>query len=148
MEELGPDFELHWTLGGRRRTTGVTPNMVPLRRMTRDQDLVAAYHQCDALLLPTRFEGFGLSAVEAMACGKPVVATDCCSLPEVVADTIGGILCPMNDVRAFAAACRRLAQDGAIRAKLSSGARQRAENLFGEDRIIPQYVALYEKLLK
>jgi glycosyltransferase involved in cell wall biosynthesis len=149
MEELGPDFVLHLTLGpGQREMTGMTPNMVPLKRMARDQDLVAAYHQCDTLLLPTRFEGFGLSAVEAMACGKPIVATDCCSLPEVVADGIGGILCPMNDIRAFAAACRRLAHDGAIKAKLSSGARQRAENLFAEDRIIPQYVTLYEKLLK
>jgi len=149
MKKLGADFELHFTLGPNQRNAVPTaPNMVPLKRMTRDQDLVAAYHGCDALLLPTRFEGFGLSAVEAMACGIPVIATNCCSLPEVVADGIGGILCPTNDTDAFVAACRQLAWDSAMKAKLSSEARRRAEKLFAEDRIIPEYLALYEKLLE
>jgi glycosyltransferase involved in cell wall biosynthesis len=148
MKALGADFELHFTLrANARQAISMASNMVPLERMTRDQDLVAAYHRCDALLFPTRFEGFGLSAVEAMACAMPVIATNCCSLPEVVADGIGGILCPPNDVEAFVAACRRLARDTATKDKLSAQARRRAKKLFAEDRIIPEYVALYKKLL-
>ncbi|HWP58727.1 MAG TPA: glycosyltransferase family 4 protein [Candidatus Acidoferrales bacterium] len=149
MEELGAEFELHFTLGpGGRNPIAPAPNITPIARVACDPDLVAVYRRADALLLPTRFEGFGLAALEAMACGKPVVATDCCSLPEVVGDGSGGILCPLDDVEAFAAACRRLARDPPLRAKLSAGARERAEKLFAEQCVIPQYLAVYEKLLR
>lgn len=149
MKNIGSDFKLLFTSG----ITGTnpfatTPNMVCLGRLTGDRDLVATYHQCDALLFPTRFEGFGLSVIEAMSCGKPVIATNCCSLPEVVGDGVAGILCPLDDIQAFAGACRKLAQDHETRELLGRGARERAEEFFSEEHIIPQYVALYESLVR
>jgi glycosyltransferase involved in cell wall biosynthesis len=149
MQELGSEFELRFTRSTTRRNSfSVATNMTPLERLRHDQGLVATYHQCDALLFPTRFEGFGLSVIEAMACGKPVVASNCCSLPEIVGDGIGGILCPPNDIQAFAQACRELARHREFREQLARDARARAQELFREDRIIPQYVDLYEKLVK
>ncbi len=149
MEKLGSDFNLLFTSGlNGRNTIATTPNMVRLGRLTGDQNLVDTYHQCDALLFPTRFEGFGLAAIEAMSCGKPVIATNCCSLPEVVGDGVAGILCPVNDIQAFADASRKLAKNPEIRQQLARGARVRAIELFSEERIIPQYVALYESLVQ
>ena len=149
MKNIGSDFKLLFTSGANGRNPfTATPNMICLGRLTRERDLVATYHQCDALLLPTRFEGFGLSAIEAMSCGKPVIATNCCSLPEVVGDGVAGILCPLNDIQAFSCACRKLAEDRETRRLLGRRARERAEQFFSEERIIPQYVALYESLVQ
>ncbi len=81
MKQLGPNFELHFTSGLRgMKDTHLTPNMVPLGRIT-DRELIKAYHGCDALLFPSRFEGFGYAPLEAMACGKPVFITYISSLP-------------------------------------------------------------------
>jgi len=148
MKNIGSEFKLLFTSGTNGRNPfATTPNMICLGRLTRERDLVATYHQCDALLLPTRFEGFGLSAIEAMSCGKPVIATNCCSLLEVVGDGVAGILCPLNDIQAFSAACRKLAEDRETRRLLGRRARERAEQFFSEERIIPKYVALYESLV-
>lgn len=51
-----------------------------------DPQLRALYHAAEALALPSRYEGFGLTALEAMSCGTPVLASDCTSLPEVLSD--------------------------------------------------------------
>jgi len=147
MRELGPKFELHFTSGLRGlKTSLVTPNMIPLGRLTQDDALVKAYRHCDALLFPSRFEGFGLPVVEAMACGKSVIATDTSSLPEIVEDGVTGHLCPPDNIPAFVAACRKLADNPEILDQHGQAAIRRAEEIFSEDRIIPQYIALYEKL--
>ncbi len=147
MRELGPQFELRFTTGLRRsKTPPGGSNMKPLGRITEESVLVRAYQECDAVLVPSRFEGFGLSALEGMACGKPVIASRSSSLPEVVEDGVTGILCPVGDAAAFAAACRRLAENPDLLHKYGQAARRRAEELFSEEVIIPQYVALYENL--
>ncbi len=146
MKQLGPNFELHFTSGLRgMKDTHLIPNMVPLGRIT-DHELIKAYHGCDALLFPSRFEGFGYAPLEAMACGKPVISTDISSLPEVIEDGVTGILCPVDDVGAFVTACRNLANNPNVAQKYGHAARQRAEALFSEKIIVPQYVALYERL--
>ena len=77
MSALGSQFTLEYT-SGLRTDDGIerVPNMRPLGRVSQTE-LRAAYRRADALLFPTRFEGFGLPAAEAMACGKAVVTTDC-----------------------------------------------------------------------
>lgn len=147
MSELGPHFQLRFTAGLRQsKPIPMERNMISIGRITEESVLIRAYQQCDAVLVPSRFEGFGLSALEAMACGKPVIASRSSSLPEIVEDGVTGILCPIDDIPAFAAACRKLAENPDLLHKYGEAARGRAEELFSEKAIIPQYVALYENL--
>lgn len=149
MRKLGSEFELRFTSGLRSmKTAHLTPNMVPLGRLTGEGDLIKAYHDCDALLFPSRFEGFGYAALEAMACGKPVITTKCSALPEVVEDGVTGITCPPDDIGAFVSACRKLADHPEVLYQYGQAARRRAELLFSEETVVPQYTALYEKLVE
>jgi glycosyltransferase involved in cell wall biosynthesis len=78
-------------------------------------------------VMPSRFEGFGMVAAEAMAAGVPLVATRAGSLPEVVDAPAGGILVPPSDPAALAAALDQLLRDRAARDRLSRTARGSAE---------------------
>lgn len=78
-------------------------------------------------LMPSRFEGFGMVAAEAMAAGVPLVAAAAGSLPEVVDAPNGGLTVPPGDAPALAAAAARLLDDRAERARLSRSARVSAE---------------------
>jgi glycosyltransferase involved in cell wall biosynthesis len=77
-----------------------------------------------ALVMPSRFEGFGMVAAEAMAAGVPVVAARVDALPEVIGEA--GVLVPAEDADATSSALRRLTRDAAARATLSAAARVRA----------------------
>ena len=77
-------------------------------------------------VLPSRFEGFGMAAAEAMAAGVPLVATTAGSLPEVVDAPNGGVLVPPDDAPALAAAVAALLDDDAARAALGTTARASA----------------------
>lgn len=79
------------------------------------------------LLMPSRFEGFGMVAAEAMAAGVPVVATTAGSLPEVVAPPAGGVLVSVDDSEAFADAVDSLLADPRRRRAISQSARASAE---------------------
>lgn len=70
------------------------------------EEIREAYRSADAVLLPTRLEGLPRVAMEALACGTPVVASDASSLPEIVIDGLNGVLCPREDHQAFARAVR------------------------------------------
>jgi glycosyltransferase involved in cell wall biosynthesis len=120
--------------------------MVPLGCITDESQLVDIYRDCDALLFPSRLEGFSLVPLEAMACGKPVVAAQTSSLPEIVEDGVTGLLCPKDDIAAFTGACRKLAEDSQVLVSYGQAARSRVEKLFSEKVIVPQYIALYEKV--
>lgn len=147
MRRLGNRFELRFTTGLREgKLNGIPPNMISVGKLTTDQELIGAYQDCDALLFPSRLEGLPIAALEAMACGKPIVAARVSSLPEVVDDEVTGILCEPDNVLQFVSACRRLADSPGTVKQLGEAARQRAESLFSESAVIPQYIALYEKL--
>ena len=77
-------------------------------------------------LMPSRFEGFGLAAAEAMAAGVPLIASSVGSLPEVVDAPRGGVLVPPSDPAALAAAAARLLEDERERESLSRSARESA----------------------
>jgi glycosyltransferase involved in cell wall biosynthesis len=87
-------------------------------------DIVATYQRADALIVTSRYEGFCLPALEAMACGTPVVAFDNSALPEVVGDA--GVLVPDGDVEAFGAALVDVLEDDAVRASLATRGVERA----------------------
>lgn len=89
---------------------------------------IALMKGMDVVVVPSRFEGFGLTAAEAMAAGKPVVASDVDGLREVVGDA--GLLVPAGDAVALAAALKRLLGNPEERAVLGRKARERAEKTF------------------
>lgn len=87
-------------------------------------DVATLYRLASVVAVPSRYEGFGLPAVEAMAYGAPVVAARATALPEVVGDA--GILVDPDDTTAWADAIIRLLEDGDLRGRLSAAGRDRA----------------------
>lgn len=82
-----------------------------------EADKPALYRGAVALIFPSRYEGFGLPPLEAMACGTPVVGSDVTSLPEIVGD--GGVLLPPDDAEGMAGALVQLAIESDFRAEMS-----------------------------
>ena len=146
VARLGDGFELWYTGGQRPDEEPIrAPQAVPLGRLSLTE-LVDAYNACDALIFPSRLEGFGLAVAEAMACGLPVIASRCSSLPELVVDGHGGVLCPVDDVEAFASAARLLADDADRRRAMGEFNRSRAEREFSFAAMAGRYARLYRQL--
>lgn len=108
-------------------------------------DLVQLYQGALALVLPSLYEGFGFPALEAMACGTPVVCSAVSSLPEVVADA--ALSLAPDDAPAWTGALRQLADDATLRAELSRKGIERAR-LFDWRRTAGQTLAVYRKALQ
>lgn len=85
MRILGNGYTLRFTSGlrGNDLPRLIPPNAVPLGRLS-EAELLHELRACDVLLFPSRLEGFGYTAVEAMACGKAVVAVHVSTLPEII----------------------------------------------------------------
>ena len=108
-----------------------------------DDDLPALYAGCELFVYPSRYEGFGLQAVEAMACGAPVLASDGGSLPEIVGNA--GKIFPAGNVALCAQSMKALIEDKQECERLRSLGRKRAD-LFRWGRVIGNYLHLYEQL--
>jgi N-acetyl-alpha-D-glucosaminyl L-malate synthase BshA len=101
----------------------------------------------DLFLLPSSTESFGLVALEAMASGVPVIASDTGGIPEVVQDGVTGFLAPVGDVDRMAACAIDLLRDERKRRLFGSAGRERARDQFDYQKIVPQYEAVYERIL-
>lgn len=104
-------------------------------------DMPSFWRSCDVAAVPTRelVESFSIAAVEAMACGIPVIASRRGALPDVVVDGVTGTLVPAGDVGGFAAAIKTYASDPALRRAHGSAARVRCEELYGIERTAAAY---------
>jgi glycosyltransferase involved in cell wall biosynthesis len=103
-------------------------------------DVVVVPSQCD--------EGFGLSAIEAMAFGKPVVASNAGGLREVVSDGQDGMLAPVGNPGELANAIVTILTDDALRDRMGRAARKNVESRFSLERFAERHRQLYGELAK
>lgn len=148
MQTLGDGFELWYTADahGAHKDAVLPSNCKCIGRL-HQQQLRKAYRDVDGLVFPTRLEGFGLVAAEAMANGLPVVATRSSSLPEIVDHGKTGWLCAENDVAAFAKAIRSFVEDETGWRQMAEASRTRIHRDFSEGRQIDAYLRIYKSLL-
>lgn len=108
-------------------------------------DLLAA---ADAFALTSKMEGLGTAVMDAMCCGLPVVATRGGGIPELIEDGVDGLLAPVGDAAAVAAALRGLLADGDRRAALGRAARATATRRFLATAMVDAYVDLYDRITR
>ena len=137
----GPDRS---SVEARVRTLGLHPRV---RFLGRQDDFVDALRDSDVFLLPSRSESFGVAALEAMACGVPVVASEVGGLPEVVAQGETGWLVACGDVEGMARAVLDIVGDPERRDRLGVLARERAVALFQDGPAVDRYEACYRRVL-
>ncbi|MFQ5568110.1 MAG: N-acetyl-alpha-D-glucosaminyl L-malate synthase BshA [Rhodothermales bacterium] len=100
----------------------------------------------DLFMMPSGSETFGLAALEAMACGVPVICSDIGGLPELIGNSEGGCLHPLGDIDAFTECAQQILTNDERQAHMAEAARKRAIDAFDVERIIPQYEAYYERV--
>jgi glycosyltransferase involved in cell wall biosynthesis len=149
MRELGGDFRLDYTgFGASTKEKARMPaNMHDIGRLRDDHAVAGAMRRADALLFPSRSEGFGLVAAEAIACALPVIATRGSSLVEVVEDGQTGVLCPQDDVHSFAEAARAIRRDRPRWRAVEPFRRSFAAKGFASESMIDAYVKTYAEVL-
>jgi N-acetyl-alpha-D-glucosaminyl L-malate synthase BshA len=126
------------------RTAGLQEKVFFLGKIDTVAPLLAG---ADLFLLPSSSESFGLSALEALACGVPVIGSHTGGLPEVVRDGETGALCPVGDVDAMAGAALDILRDGDRWHAMSALAAADARERFSLDAIVAEYEAFYEYTL-
>jgi glycosyltransferase involved in cell wall biosynthesis len=102
---------------------------------------------CEVVAMPSRWEGFGLVALEAMSASRPLVASRVSALPEIVVDGETGLLVPPDDPAALAAALNALLADPARAEAMGRAGRARLVERFSVDRMIRETLAVYEAVL-
>jgi N-acetyl-alpha-D-glucosaminyl L-malate synthase BshA len=126
------------------RILGVEQSVSFLGKLDQIAPLLAA---ADLFLLPSQSESFGLSALEALASGVPVVGTNAGGLPEVIRDGETGVLCSVGDVPGMAAASLNILRDPKRWAEMSKLASADARERFSRDAIVTKYESLYTRSL-
>ena len=112
----------------------------------RRKDMPAVLQAAHIACLPSSYgEGLPKSLLEAAACGLPIVTTDAPGCREVVQDGVNGLLVPVRDAAALAAALEKLIGDAALRRRMGEQSRVRAETEFGQETVIAQTLAVYRE---
>ena len=145
---LASGYELRYTSGLRpaKNFKNNPPNLLPIGSLNQEE-VREAYRQADLLIFPSRGEGLPRAVMEAMACGTHVVAANVSSLPEAVSNHVGR-LCPVDDVMSFVNAIHELTQDPIALHNMSMNARSHAEQHFNLNRMIEEYIVLFEQVLQ
>jgi len=139
---------------------GDGPDRGPAERLARDlkveqhvsfmgkQDHVERlFPKAHVVLMPSETEGFGLAALEGMACGVPPVATNVGGVPELVTHGVDGYLEAVGDIAAQANRVASLLSDSRLHERMAQAARKTAVDRFCTNKIIPQYEQYYEEVL-
>ena len=118
-----------------------------VRFLSWQRDLSPLFRSWDIFAMPSLEEGFGLSALEAMAAGLPVVASAVGGLPELVDDSKTGYLVPAEDVAELARCLRLLILNPAQRVAMGAAGRERVRKHFSADRMVREIKLIYNSLL-
>jgi N-acetyl-alpha-D-glucosaminyl L-malate synthase BshA len=110
------------------------------------EDMPTVLRQAHLYMLLSHYESFGLSALEAMACGTPVVGTLSGGLPEVVTDGETGLLTPVGSPQETARRIIHLLTNADLWNTMSQNASEVARTRFTVERVIPQYESLYQRV--
>ena len=124
---------------------GIDERFVRFVDSPTEADKPALYRGAVAFIFPSRYEGFGLPPLEALACGTPVVGSDVSSIPEVVGNA--GVLLPPDDAEGMAGALIQLATDDDFRAELSRRALVQAA-CFSWERAARETLAVYQDVMR
>jgi glycosyltransferase involved in cell wall biosynthesis len=141
----GPDYEM---LRARSSELGTGARRVTWTGQKRWEEAIALMNLMDVVVVPSRFEGFGLTAAEAMACEKPVVASNVDGLAEVIGDNGSGVLVPPEDPQALASALLELSGSPDRRAQIGKAARTRIDRLYSMDVFRNRTLRLYCEVLR
>jgi len=146
---VGPDMDGHaWNVGPRARefvrAQGLESSVRFLGPMRDPAPILRA---SDLFVQPSHFEAQGLSAVEALACGVPVVASSVGGLLDFVKDGENGILVPPQDPGSLADVLSRLIADSATRRRLAAAARPSVEQEYDEQAVFGRFAALARRLV-
>jgi glycosyltransferase involved in cell wall biosynthesis len=112
------------------------------------REIAALLSGCALFVLPSLWEAFGIASLEAMVCGKAVVASDCGGIPEVVRDGETGLLVPPGDAEALAHAIITLLHDNARREAFGRRGRQIALDQWSWSAVADRYMQAYTHALK
>jgi glycosyltransferase involved in cell wall biosynthesis len=109
-------------------------------------DILSVHKGFDIFVMSSVTEGLGTSLLDAMGCGKPIVATRVGGMPEVVADGRTGILVPPRDHDAMAAAIVKLLTDDAARAEMGAAGLARVRTMFSAERMVQDTLGVYRRV--
>ncbi|HKQ58611.1 MAG TPA: glycosyltransferase [Candidatus Eisenbacteria bacterium] len=126
---------------------GAKYRVVDMGWLDDDDRLMDALTASDAFLMPSEAENIPTMALEAMACGTPVIGTDNTGFPEMVRPPEAGLLVPLRDAAALAAAIERLLADEPLRRGMGEGGRRRIETDYPLGLYARRHAELYESLL-
>ena len=141
---LAGDGDERARLEAQARELGLAERVALLGRRNDIADLLAA---CDVFAMPSRREGLGIAALEAMAAGRPVVASSVGGLGQAVSHGESGLIVAPEDVAGLTQALGRLLADAALRERLGAGGRARVESHFHARTMVAAYEALYREIL-
>ena len=111
------------------------------------KQLIKYYQDCDIFVMPSLHEGQGCAVLEAMSCGKPIVATNVGGIPDSVINNYNGILVPPNNPKELGKALLSLIGDDKLRLKLGANSRKRSVSKFDWSIIAKQINKIYSELV-
>jgi glycosyltransferase involved in cell wall biosynthesis len=141
---IAGDGSLRGPLEQRAARLGLTDSVHFLGRVDEVGSLYAA---ADAVVLPSRWEGLPLSLLEALARGRPVIATHVGGIPEVIENGVSGLLVPPDDAKALADALQSFHQRRDLALQLGAAGAERVAIHFTWDRMVEEFEATYDDVL-
>lgn len=129
------------------QTTDLPANVIVIKDVPHDAVMEAWRRSLIGLVPSVWAEPFGIVALEAMACGSPVIASDIGGLTDIICHEETGLLVPPDDVDALHAALQRLLDDDALRRRLGNSAK-RAFSAFSTSAVLPRYEQVYQHIIE